>query len=744
MLYLLLFRAVSNIGISGARRARAILCVGLLLICSSIAARAGAQTAPIVTTDLGTLGGTRSAALAVNANGQIVGYANTADETNHAFSWTQAGGMVDLGTLGGTYSFANAVNANGQVVGWANTTGDAEMHAFSWTQAGGMVDLGTFGGINSEATAVNANGQVVGWALTTGSYASHAFSWTQAGGMVDLGTLGGISSTAIAVNANGQVVGWASTTGDTEHAFSWTQAGGMVDLGTLGGTYCHATAVDDNGQVVGACTLSGDVVLHGFSWTQAGGMVDLGTLGGTHSEAAAVNANGQIVGISNPAGDWHFHAFSWTQAGGMVDLGTLGGPGSNVLAVTANGQVVGYSDTTPSGAVMHAFSWTPAGGMVDLGTLGGDISFGIAVNANGQVVGQAYTADNQGHAVLWKPAEPDLAPPNVACASADGVWHAVDVAVPCTAEDSDSGLADSADAAFSLATNVSPGTETASASTESRSVCDATSNCAPAGPIADNMVDKKAPGIVITRPANMAVYQLNEPLTAAYTCSDGGSGVSSCAANVANGSPVDTSTLGSKSFTVTAADAVGNTSSYTVTYDVRRTLTAVEPVKLWIGLKNSDSVGLRLDIRAELLVNGVVVGSGGLNNVASGSSGFNNALLQTVAVSLTSGPVDIPAGAVLSLRASARRTCLGGGQNSGTPRMWYNGPPVDSGPGRDAGSRTRLTMANATSNHFLRDGFALSTMAGSARDFVEVTVNSSVACAARPFVRFGTWSVSLP
>jgi len=53
---------------------------------------------------------------------------------------------------------------------------------------------------------------------------------------------------------------------------------------------------------------------------------------------------------------------------------------------------------------------------------------------------------------------------------------------------------------------------------------------------------------------------------------------------------------------VNASDAVGNVSSATVNFEVRRTLTAVAPVKIWIGLKNSDDVGLRLDLRAELLV----------------------------------------------------------------------------------------------------------------------------------------------
>ena len=64
--------------------------------------------------------------------------------------------IVDLGTLGGTRSYANAVNDSGQVVGESTTAGDASTHAFSWTQAGGMVDLGTLGG-SSSSTAVAVN-----------------------------------------------------------------------------------------------------------------------------------------------------------------------------------------------------------------------------------------------------------------------------------------------------------------------------------------------------------------------------------------------------------------------------------------------------------------------------------------------------------------------------------------------------------------------------------------------------------
>ena len=68
----------------------------------------------------------------VNARGQVVGSASVAGNASHAFSWTQAGGMVDLGTIGGTYSDADAVNARGDVVGSSYTTGDAEFHATLW------------------------------------------------------------------------------------------------------------------------------------------------------------------------------------------------------------------------------------------------------------------------------------------------------------------------------------------------------------------------------------------------------------------------------------------------------------------------------------------------------------------------------------------------------------------------------------------------------------------------------------
>ena len=204
----------------------------------------------------------------------------------------------------------------------------------------------------------------------------------------------------------------------------------------------------------------------------------------------------------------------------------------------------------------------------------------------------------------------DMIAPIVVCASPDGAWHADNVSLACTASDSGSGLANPGDAAFSLVTSVAAGAENANASTNSRLVCDVAGNCTTAGPIGGNKIDRKGPVITLTTPANGAVYQLFQVVNASYSCSDGGSGPGTCTGTLPNLSPLNTLTLGSKTFVVNATDAVGNASSTTVTYEVRRTLTAVGPAKVWIGLKNSDDVGLRLDLRAELLVNGTVAASG--------------------------------------------------------------------------------------------------------------------------------------
>ena len=168
--------------------------------------------------------------------------------------------------------------------------------------------------------------------------------------------------------------------------------------------------------------------------------------------------------------------------------------------------------------------------------------------------------------------------------------------------------------------------------------------------------------------------------------------------------------------------------------------------KLWIGLKNTDAVGLRLDLRAEVLLNGVVVGSGDRPDVSAGGDGFNNAVLQSIGLALANPGVAVPAGAKFTFRPSVRRSCSGTGPNSGRVRFWYDGPAIDAGPSRNAGSRFAATVRGVANNYFMRNqaGLKLATTAGTVPQSVEVTVNSNVKCPARPFASLGEWSTTLP
>ena len=93
--------------------------------------------------------------------------------------------------------------------------------------------------------------------------------------------------------------------------------------------------------------------------------------------------------------------------------------------------------------------------------------------------------------------------------------------------------------------------------------------------------------------------------------------------------------------------------SFTVTVSASQ-LTALGPAKVWIGLKNSDDVGTKFDLLAEVLRNGSVIGSGQLNEVPGGSSGFNNAILETISLALTA-PSNLCSGDTLSFQPVGAR-----------------------------------------------------------------------------------------
>jgi probable HAF family extracellular repeat protein len=209
-------------------------------------------------TNLGTLGGTDSYAMAINNAGVIVGGASTSGEQLHAFVY-DSGGMSDLGVLnGGTWSSAYAIADNGGIVGYSDI-GTGHFRAFRY--GGSLQNLGTLGGSDSYGMGINNTGTVVGGSTTTSGYL-HAYVDALGSSMVDLGTLGGSSSFAYGVNASGSVVGSSFTWSNAAtHAFVWRD-GSLYDLNSLvaqgsGWVLNEAYGINDRGQVVGTGTFAG-------------------------------------------------------------------------------------------------------------------------------------------------------------------------------------------------------------------------------------------------------------------------------------------------------------------------------------------------------------------------------------------------------------------------------------------------------------------------------------------------------
>ena len=169
------------------------------------------------------LGGTQSAAFAINSSGQVAGWSRLPDNvTSHAFRWSD-GTLQDLGTLGGDgQSIGRAIDEDGRVVGGA-TTSSGEEHAFIYDRRG-MHDLGTLPGCTwSQATGINDKGAIVGTSKFCTSFADeHVFLYRN-GRLFDLNELapaadGAVYSTATGINGAGAIIGFA-TSGFTHRAF---------------------------------------------------------------------------------------------------------------------------------------------------------------------------------------------------------------------------------------------------------------------------------------------------------------------------------------------------------------------------------------------------------------------------------------------------------------------------------------------------------------------------------------------
>ncbi len=190
----------------------------------------------------GMFGGTYGSVSGLNDRGQVAGTMNLTGDLNwHSFLW-DAGQITDLRTLGGLNSTAVALNIAGHVVGNSDVTAICEAcapgnqkqlhHPIFWKD-GVLTDIGVVSGDTAgTAYSVNANDQVVGRTtfcvkVNTNDTCEglrqiyHGFLWEN-GSLADLQTLalpgsGFTVNDALNINDRGEIVGYGALPNGDQH-----------------------------------------------------------------------------------------------------------------------------------------------------------------------------------------------------------------------------------------------------------------------------------------------------------------------------------------------------------------------------------------------------------------------------------------------------------------------------------------------------------------------------------------------
>jgi hypothetical protein len=188
-----------------------------------------------------------------------------------------------------------------------------------------------------------------------------------------------------------------------------------------------------------------------------------------------------------------------------------------------------------------------------------------SVSAEGATAVTFYARDHNGNTETAKTlaVQIDRTPPRVTATATpepnEHGWNNTDVVVSFIASDALSGVASSPDP---IAVQRSGANQEVRGDAE-----DFAGNRASAAAFVN--IDKNGPIGIITTPARGAVYFVNAPISADFTCADRLSGVLSCKGSTPDGAPLDTSGVGEKVLEVRSVDAAGNTSVSSRRFEVR-------------------------------------------------------------------------------------------------------------------------------------------------------------------------------
>jgi probable HAF family extracellular repeat protein len=513
--------------------------------------------------------------------------------------------LKKLGRLGHDLSQGDAINDAGHVMG--ALFGPGSLQRTFLYKNGNMVDISPFLG-NVLGWDLNNKGEVVGSAVggafkfSNGEFTYLSTPEFQLVNAFDINDLGQVTGPGLGppaqpeltqylyddgaisflpngpfdqlfagkLNDRGEIAGGGALF-PAEHAYLYS--GGLThDLGTIpGGGNSFGLAINDSGEVTGRSLKAGGLD-RAFLYSN-GKMIDLGTLGGDHSFGFGINNAGQVVGVSTlPNGS--LRAFVYKN-GKMINLGALDGIQSEADNITNNGIVVGRVTRTDGSTTVFIYG-VDRNTTHDLNNLVSptdplkpfvklhDVGFTRAANTLGQVLAMGTDSRTaQFHTYIASPIDSTkpLIKAAVVGTLGNNGWYIGNVRITWTVTD----------AQAPVASRRGCGKATVLVDTVGQKfTCRAKSMGGTASKSVTVKRDTSRPRVTIARPANGAVFERNQVVTASYACADAPAGIASCVGSVANGSRIDTSKkLTNATFRVIATDKAGKTKSATRSYSVK-------------------------------------------------------------------------------------------------------------------------------------------------------------------------------
>jgi uncharacterized membrane protein len=250
-------------------------------------------------TSFDVLGATGTAAVGINAAGQIVG-SYVAGQTDHGFFRAADGTITTFDAPNGTNTVVTAINDSGSIAGTFTNNTNGQSQGFLRTSDGVITEF------EGQPTSMNSSGVLAGMDNLTGWIRAPDGTVTTFSFLSPLNNQMAVSG----INDSGVVVG---SNARNYCFFGCTNPRGEGALRTPDGQVTFFRIRDENTTVAGI-NASGQIV--GTYWFDAqpfqaflrnlNGAVTTFDVSGSYTYAWAVNANGLVTGAHAPAiPDWH-------------------------------------------------------------------------------------------------------------------------------------------------------------------------------------------------------------------------------------------------------------------------------------------------------------------------------------------------------------------------------------------------------------------------------------------------------